>query len=232
MYQKSLFNTSLWFSNRTSVALILDKFTHVCRKVLLPFLFNENLVPVQLAIYQWGIQYFSSLSCLLPASLTWIQWPVVCPVVMWLMEYLQVVIIQCAWTPEMSKYYHLCFCFLNSELFIISHICLIIPEYNLLYLTSGFSANWKSISCFYHFSFFCERTDTDSACFYSRIQYAVSKPTFRSDLLLPPFQSIGCFGFSRYTTFVIYLGTYRLSWCIAKAMYLEKPKQPIIWNRG
>jgi len=80
-----------------------------------------------------------------------------------------------------------------------------VSEYNLLYLTSGFSANRKSISCIYHFSFFFERTDTDSACFYSRIQYAVSKPTFRSDLLLPPFQFIGCFGFSRYTTFIMYL---------------------------
>ena len=178
MYQKSLFNTSLWFSNRTSAALILDKFTHVCRKVLLSFLFNENLVPVQLAIYQWGIQYFSSLSCLLLASLTWIQWPVVCPVVMWLMEYLQVVIIQCAWTPEMSKYYHLCFCFLNSKLFIMSYLFNHDPEYNLLYLTSGFSANRKSISCIYHFSFFFERTDTDSALWVAFLPIEKAYPAF------------------------------------------------------
>lgn len=47
----------------------------------------------------------------------------------------------------------------------------------------------------------------------------------------PSVQSIGRFGFSRYTTFIM---IYKYCICkrIAKAMYIEKSKLPIIWDGG
>jgi len=46
-------------------------------------------------------------------------------------------------------------------------------------------------------------------------------------MLLPPFQIISRFGFSRYITLI-----YTMSRYIIKTMYLEKPKRLTIWNKA
>jgi len=51
--------------------------------------------------------------------------------------------------------------------------------------------------------------------------------------LLPPFQNIGRFGFSRFIYFAMYLDIYIYeSRYIAKYMNLEKSKRPTFWNGG
>ena len=56
------------------------------------------------------------------------------------------------------------------------------------------------------------------------------KWTLLSDIL-PQFQIIRRFGFFRYIAFAMYVDKC-ISKCIAKTMYLEKPKHLIIWNGG
>jgi hypothetical protein len=50
-------------------------------------------------------------------------------------------------------------------------------------------------------------------------------------MIIPPFQIIRHFGFSRYVVFAMYLDKC-ISKCMAKATYLEKPKCLIVWNGG
>jgi hypothetical protein len=47
-------------------------------------------------------------------------------------------------------------------------------------------------------------------------------------ILLPPFQNVGHFDFSRFITFAMHL----VSRCIANTMNLEKSKQPTFCNGG
>jgi hypothetical protein len=51
-------------------------------------------------------------------------------------------------------------------------------------------------------------------------------------MLLPPFQIISRFGFSRYIDHAMHLDIYIMSRYMAKTMYLEKPKRLIISNGG
>jgi len=50
--------------------------------------------------------------------------------------------------------------------------------------------------------------------------------------LLPLFEIVSRFGFLQYIVFTMHLDIAHMFLCIAKAMYLGKPKQLTVWNGG